>query len=78
MSNIKIIYKIYELDVTHLPNKERILYINYSKRVVFVEPAKYDLIDNFDTMDDAMNALKQYGDKYVQYTIIPEIYLDNE
>lgn len=78
MSNTVLYYKIYELDNNHgLAKKER-PYNDSSKRIVFVETEGYNLSDDFNSMDEAINALKKHADKYTKYTIIPEIYLRNE
>lgn len=73
-----IVYKIYELDKNHglaiyqRGSGEKI------QRIILSEPNKNNLQDNFNSMEEALNAISEHGEKYVDYTIIPQIYLRDE
>lgn len=78
MTNTALYYKIYELDNNHgLAKKER-SWGETSNRIILVEPEKYNLRDNFNSMEEALNAISEHGEKYVEYTIIPQIYLRDD
>lgn len=78
MSKIVRQYRIYELDKNHgLAKKER-SWNETSNRIILVEPEGYNLRDNFNSMEEVLNAISEHGEKYVEYTIVPQIYLRDE
>jgi len=72
---MQIQYKIYEIDNSHGLKVKENLYDKKSERFVLLEPDEYNLSRNFDSFEEAIENLKSYGNDYVEYTIIPRIYL---
>jgi hypothetical protein len=65
-------FRIYELEVSHLSKKE-IIY-NSLSRINLVDARLDSLGGRFETMDAAVKAIEEHGERYVEYVILPTFY----
>lgn len=70
---MEIQYQVMELDSDHLKKRERD-YGRNDERVCFI-PADFKYGNKFDSFEEAAEGLRNYGNDYTEYTIIPRIYL---
>lgn len=73
---MKVQYKIYELDEGHL-DKSNYVFDNRDRiRLVGANLGEW-LPSTYDTFEEAVEAIKNCGKNFIEYTIIPRIYKRN-
>lgn len=69
-------YKIYELDANHL-GESNYVFDNRDRICLVVADLGNWRTLTYDTFDQAVLAVENYGKEYTEYTIIPFIYKNN-